>query len=180
VNKLLSLPKVSEALGLRDKVILELLYACGLRVSELINVKISDIFFDDHLIRVIGKRNKERIVPIHSAALQWIKNYLLNSRPALQKKIQSKNFLLLNRRGTKLSRMGIWMIIDQYTSQLKVKAHPHTFRHTFATHLVEGGADLRSVQEMLGHTDIATTSIYTHIDNAFVKKEHINAHPRGR
>jgi integrase/recombinase XerD len=181
IEKILSAPNVNDKLGLRDKAILELFYACGTRVSELINLKVSDLFFDDEIIRVFGKGSKERLIPIGSSAIQWIGEYLKKSRPLLMKKSKSENNLFLNSRASKLSRMGIWKIIDRYVKEAGIKkdVHPHTFRHSFATHLLEGGADLRAVQEMLGHADISTTQIYTHIDRDYIKQIHKQFHPRG-
>jgi integrase/recombinase XerD len=181
VNAILEQPDTSEVLGIRDKAILELFYACGLRVSEAINLRLTGLFLDDGIIRVIGKGNKERIVPIGDSAIHWIQEYLKNSRAILAKSIKSENILFLNVRGTKFSRMGMWKIVHHYSESAKVakQIHPHTFRHTFATHLLEGGADLRAVQEMLGHSDISTTQIYTHIDRDYIKQEHRDHHPRG-
>lgn len=181
VDSILSSPDFNTKLGLRDKALLELLYACGTRVSEIIGLKISDLFLKEEVIRVFGKGSKERIVPIGSSAIRWVENYLLKSRPLLEKKLKSENVLFLNNRGTKLSRMGVWKIINRYTKEagIKKEVHPHTFRHSFATHLLEGGADLRAVQEMLGHADISTTQIYTHIDRDFIKQVHKEFHPRG-
>jgi len=181
IEKILSAPNVNDKLGLRDKAILELFYACGTRVSELINIKVSDLFFDDEIIRVFGKGSKERLIPIGSSAIKWVGEYLKKSRPLLMKKSVSENNLFLNSRASKLSRMGIWKIIDRYVKEAEIKkdVHPHTFRHSFATHLLEGGADLRAVQEMLGHADISTTQIYTHIDRDYIKQIHKQFHPRG-
>lgn len=181
IDKILSLPDTNEILGLRDKTILEVFYACGLRISELISLKLSDLFLNEEMIRVFGKGSKERIVPIGSSAINWINVYLTKSRPLLQKKMKSENYLFLNSRGSKLSRMGVWKIVSRYIKEsgIEKEAHPHTFRHSFATHLIEGGADLRSVQEMLGHADISTTQIYTHIDREFIKQVHKQFHPRG-
>lgn len=181
IEKILSAPEVEDKLGLRDKTILELFYACGTRVSELINLKVNDLFLDDEIIRVFGKGSKERLIPIGSSAIKWIGEYLKKSRPLLMKKSKSENNLFLNARGTKLSRMGVWKIIDRYVKEagIRKKVHPHTFRHSFATHLLEGGADLRAVQEMLGHADISTTQIYTHIDRDYIKQVHKQYHPRG-
>ena len=181
VDSILSAPDVSSVLELRDKAILELLYSSGLRVSELLGLKISDLFFEDEVIRVTGKGNKQRIVPIGRSAIKWIDKYLKESRIYLEKRSKSKNYIFLNKRGTMLSRMGIWKIVRKYTEKAKIQkeVHPHTFRHSFATHLVEGGADLRAVQEMLGHADISTTQIYTEIDRDFVRQEHHDHHPRG-
>lgn len=179
VDKILSQPDVNNTLGLRDKTILELMYACGLRVSEVITVKTSDILFNDELVRVIGKGSKERIVPAASSALDWIKIYISRSRSMLAKPF-SEDYLFLNWRGRKLSRMAIWDIINKYSKMSKIekKIHPHILRHSFATHLLEGGADLRSIQEMLGHADISTTQIYTHVDISYLKQVHKEFHPR--
>ncbi len=181
VEKILSLPDVKDKLGLRDKAILELFYACGTRVSELLNLKVNDLFLTDEIIRVFGKGSKERLIPIGSSAIKWINEYLKKSRPLLMKKMKSENYLFLNSRSSKLSRMGIWKIIDRYVKEAGITkdVHPHTFRHSFATHLLEGGADLRAVQEMLGHADISTTQIYTHIDRDYIKQVHKQFHPRG-
>jgi integrase/recombinase XerD len=181
VEKILNQPNTNDKFGLRDKAILELFYACGVRISELLNLKISDLFFSEEMIRVFGKGSKERLIPIGESAINWITNYLKNSRPLLMKKLKSENYLFLNSRGTKLSRMGVWKIVDRYVTEagIKKEVHPHTFRHSFATHLLEGGADLRAVQEMLGHSDISTTQIYTHIDREYIKQVHKEYHPRG-
>jgi len=181
MDKILSVPDVEDKLGLRDKSVLEVLYACGLRVSELIELKISNLFFDEEIIRVFGKGSKERLVPIGSSAIKWMKEYLIKSRPLLEKKLKSEGVVFLNNRGTKLSRMGVWKIVERYTKEAAIErdVHPHTFRHSFATHLLEGGADLRAVQEMLGHADISTTQIYTHIDRDYIKQVHRDFHPRG-
>ena len=181
VDSILSKPDTSNVLGLRDKALLELLYACGVRVSELLGLKVSDLFFNEEMIRVFGKGSKERLVPVGRSAVKWVKKYLIKSRPMLEKKHKSENSLFLNKRGTKLSRMGIWKIVDRYVKDagIKKEVHPHTFRHSFATHLLEGGADLRAVQEMLGHADISTTQIYTHIDREYIKQMHKDFHPRG-
>lgn len=181
IESILSKPKVNDKLGVRDKAILELFYACGTRVSELIYLKTADLFLKEEVIRVFGKGSKERIIPIGSSAIEWVEEYQKKSRPLLLKKLKSEGFLFLNSRGSKLSRMGIWKIIDRYVKEAKIKkaVHPHTFRHSFATHLLEGGADLRAVQEMLGHADISTTQIYTHIDRDYIKQVHKQYHPRG-
>jgi len=181
VEKILSMPDVEDKFGLRDKAILELFYACGTRVSELINLKVSDLYFNDEIIRVFGKGSKERLIPIGSSAINWISEYLKKSRPLLMKKLKSENYLFLNSRSSKISRMGIWKIVDRYVKEAGIRkdVHPHTFRHSFATHLLEGGADLRAVQEMLGHADISTTQIYTHIDRDYIKQVHKQYHPRG-
>ncbi|MCB0747495.1 MAG: site-specific tyrosine recombinase XerD [Ignavibacteriales bacterium] len=181
VEKILEQPNIKENLGLRDKAILELLYSSGLRVSELLNLKISDLFLSEEVIRVIGKGSKQRIVPIGTSAINWLTEYITKVRPVLQKKMKSENIVFLNSKGSKLSRMSIWKIVKRYCDDAKIEkeVHPHTFRHSFATHLLEGGADLRAVQEMLGHSDISTTQIYTHIDREYVKQIHKDFHPRG-
>ena len=181
VEKILAAPNVEDKFGLRDKAILELFYACGTRVSELINLKVSDLYFNDEIIRVFGKGSKERLIPIGSSAINWISQYLKKSRPLLMKKLKSENYLFLNSRSSKISRMGVWKIVDRYVKAAGITkdVHPHTFRHSFATHLLEGGADLRAVQEMLGHADISTTQIYTHIDRDYIKQIHKQYHPRG-
>ncbi len=181
IDTILSQPDINNKIGLRDKALLELFYACGIRVSELINLKISGLFFKEEIIRVFGKGSKERLVPIGSSAIKWVTEYLKKSRPLLEKKSKSENYTFLNIRGTKLSRMGVWKIVDRYAKEAKIEkeVHPHTFRHSFATHLLEGGADLRAVQEMLGHVDISTTQIYTHIDRDYIKQVHRDFHPRG-
>jgi integrase/recombinase XerD len=181
IDAILSGPDIENKFGLRDKALLELFYACGIRVSELINLKISGLYFREEIIRVLGKGSKERLVPIGSSAIKWVTEYLKRSRPLLERKGKSENYLFLNIRGTKLSRMGVWKIVDRYAKEAKIEkdVHPHTFRHSFATHLLEGGADLRAVQEMLGHVDISTTQIYTHIDRDYIKQVHRDFHPRG-
>ncbi len=181
VEKILSAPDVNDKTGLRNKAILELFYSSGLRVSELINLKVSDLFFDDGVIRVFGKGSKQRIVPVGKSAINWVSEYLIKVRPLFEKRMKSKNIVFLSKRGTSLSRMAIWKIVNRYTKEAGIQkdVHPHTFRHSFATHLLEGGADLRAVQEMLGHADISTTQIYTHIDREYIKQVHKDFHPRG-
>ena len=181
VDQILAKPDVKDKFGLRDKALLEIFYACGLRVSELINLKLSSLYFDEEIIRVFGKGSKERFVPIGRSAIKWTFKYIKTSRPLLIKGLKSENYLFLNNRGSKLSRMGIWKIVNKYAAEAEInkEVHPHTFRHSFATHLLEGGADLRAVQEMLGHADISTTQIYTHIDREYIKQEHKQFHPRG-
>jgi integrase/recombinase XerD len=180
-EQILSGPDPNDKFGLRDKSLLEVFYACGLRVSELINLKISSLYLNEEIIRVFGKGSKERLVPIGHSAINWTERYIKFGRPLLIKGINSENYLYLNSRGSKLSRMGIWKIVDKYSKEAGItkEVHPHTFRHSFATHLLEGGADLRAVQEMLGHADISTTQIYTHIDREYIKQEHKQFHPRG-
>lgn len=180
VSLILDIIETQTNLGVRDRAMLETLYASGLRVSELINVKERDILFEEGIIRVFGKGSKERIVPIGSSALLFIRQYLSEVRFQLKNPKRNSEELFLNSRGGKLSRMGVWKIIDKYVKMTNIEknVHPHTFRHSFATHLLEGGADLRAVQEMLGHSDISTTQIYTHIDNQYLKEIHKSFHPR--
>ena len=180
IDKILSQPDINTPLGLRDKTILEIMYACGLRVSEVLTIKTSNILFVDEVVRVIGKGSKERIVPAAASSLEWIKLYIEKSRSTIAKSF-SEDYLFLNWRGRKLSRMAIWDIIHKYSQMAKIQKniHPHILRHSFATHLLEGGADLRSIQEMLGHADISTTQIYTHVDISYLKQVHKQFHPRG-
>ncbi len=180
IDAILQQPDVSTPIGLRDKALLETLYATGIRVSEAVNLKQSNLFFDDDVILVFGKGSKERLVPIGSSAKEWITTYQKNSRPILAKKNRSEDFLFLSIRGTKLTRSMIFRLVSKYAESagIKKEVHPHTFRHSFATHLLEGGADLRAVQEMLGHSDISTTQIYTHIDREYLKEVHRSFHPR--
>ena len=167
---------------LRDRAILETMYACGLRVSEVLGLHQHDILTDVQLLRVLGKGSKERLVPIGSTALLWIQRYQQEARGKLIKDANTDDVLFLNHRGKPLSRMSIWNLIQKAVARagLDKHVHPHMFRHTFATHLLEGGADLRAVQEMLGHADIGTTQIYTHIDREYVKEVHTLFHPRSR
>lgn len=179
IESILKKIDVSVSLGLRDRAILETMYASGLRVSELVGLKMHDILFDEEVIRVFGKGSKERIVPIGKQALRWIDLYLTQSRLHLANN-KSEDILFLNWRGKKLSRMSIWNILNKYSKMANIKKniHPHILRHSFATHLLEGGADLRSIQEMLGHADISTTQIYTHVDISYLKEVHKTFHPR--
>ncbi len=181
IDKIFAVPDIEDKLGLRDRAFLELLYSSGLRVSELINLKTEDVFVKDEVLKVTGKGNKQRIVPVGSSALEWLNKYLTFSRPQLNNRAKSGSVIFLNNNGGKITRMGIWKIITKYVANAGIEkpVHPHTFRHSFATHLIEGGADLRSVQEMLGHADISTTQIYTHIDREYVKQMHKDYHPRG-
>ena len=179
IEKLLSVQDINDKLELRDKAILETMYASGLRVSETINLEISNIFFEEGFIRVFGKGSKERIVPVGNTALKFITKYIKESR-SLLKNSRSFNFLFLNFRGSKLSRMGILDIIKKYCLRAGIRksTHPHTLRHSFATHLLQGGADIRIIQEMLGHQDISTTQIYTHVDKDYLIEVHKSLHPR--
>ncbi|HHJ51593.1 MAG TPA: site-specific tyrosine recombinase XerD [Caldithrix abyssi] len=180
IKKILALPDTGNHLGLRDRAMLETLYASGLRVSELLQLGLKQIYFDQQILRVFGKGSKERFVPISARALSWIRQYLERSRPVLDQKGRSNGALFLSVRGTAMSRMGFWKILRKYVTQagIRKEIHPHTFRHSFATHLLENGADLRAVQEMLGHADISTTQIYTHLDRSYIQQEYKVFHPR--
>ncbi len=180
IEEILSQIDVSTPLGIRDRAIIELLYACGLRVSELINLRFSDIFFDDEIITIFGKGSKERVIPIGTEAIKWLDTYEKKARTFLLKDVKEEGIVFLNQRGKKITRMGVWKIIDKYVKQTTINfsVHPHSFRHAFATHLLEGGADLRVVQEMLGHSSITTTQIYTHLDKSYIKEVHKSFHPR--
>lgn len=179
IENILSKPDNTKNLEIRDKAILETMYASGLRVSEVINLLIENVFFNEGILRVTGKGSKERIVPIGNSALKCIKTYLDNVREKIDNNT-SGSILFLNARGGKLSRMAIWNIVNKYSKLAKIskKIHPHTLRHSFATHLLEGGADIRIIQEMLGHSDISTTQIYTHIDKDYLIEVHKLFHPR--
>jgi len=181
IEKLLDKPTEDDPLSLRDKAILEFLYATGVRISELIKIKRKDVLSEVELVRVTGKGQKERIIPVGKIALGSVKRYLQEARPKLAKQ-NSEDFLFLNRRGGPFSRMGLWKILRKYVTQagIKKKVSPHTIRHSFATHLLKAGADLRAVQEMLGHADISTTQIYTHLDREYLKQEHRDYHPRSK
>lgn len=180
IKNLIDTIDLSKENGERNKAILETLYACGLRVSELINLKISNIYFKEEFIRVIGKGDKERLVPISRKALKQIKIYIDNVRISLSIKVGQEDYIFLNKRGSQLSRVMIFIIIKDLVEKcgIKKKISPHSFRHSFASHLVEGGADLIAVQEMLGHESITTTEIYTHLDTTYLKKMIENHHPR--
>lgn len=166
--------------SIRNRAMFETMYACGLRVSETLSLRQSDVMRDVELLRVFGKGSKERIVPIGAEALSWIERYQQQSRGQLITTADTDDILFLSSRGRRLSRMAVWKIIQQGALQAGITTHlhPHLFRHSFATHLLEGGADLRAVQEMLGHADIATTQIYTHIDRDYVREVHTLFHPR--
>jgi len=180
VDKIIQSVDLTKKYALRDQAILSLLYASGIRVTELVGLKLKNLMMDDGLIRVFGKGRKERIVPIGKMALSFLTLYLKELRPSNSKKGKSQGILFLNHRGEKLTRMSIWNILHENTLRAGItkKVSPHVLRHSFATHLLEGGADLRSVQEMLGHSDITTTQIYTNIDKIYLKEIHKEFHPR--
>ena len=180
VNRLLAAVSLDERLVFRDRAMLELAYGAGLRVSEWIELGVQDLMLDDGVLRVFGKGSKERLVPIGRAAIGAVGMYLRELRPRLERG-EGKGRLFLNARGKPLSRMGAWKILRKYVGLAGIEKHvsPHTLRHSFATHLLEGGADLRAVQEMLGHADISTTQIYTHVDREYLRSVHKQFHPRG-
>lgn len=180
IDALIDAIDLSKAEGQRNKAMLETLYSCGLRVSELVNLKITNLFFEQGFIKVEGKADKERLVPVSGRAVEEINKYLNKYRKTLRIHADSENVLFLNRRGRKLSRVMIFTIIKNLAEKLNFekKISPHTFRHSFATHLINGGADLRAVQEMLGHESILTTEIYTHLDKDYLRSTIHQYHPR--
>jgi len=179
VEKLLAQPDINKPTGIRDRSLLELLYSCGLRATEAVSLRLEHINFDVGFIRVLGKGNKERIVPLGEEASFWLKKYIKEARPKLLKKANSF-YCFVGARGRPLSRQRLWQIIKRYSisAGLKDKIYPHCLRHCFATHLLEGGADLRAVQMLLGHSDINTTQIYTHLDSEYLRQIHKKYHPR--
>jgi len=180
IDALIAVIDVSKPEGHRNRAILETLYSCGIRVSELVNLKQSDLFFEEGYIRVIGKGNKERLVPMSKSVEQEITWYVNNQRKKLEIYKGDEQIVFLNRRGKRLTRVMIFTIIKQLAESigLQKKISPHTFRHSFATHLLEGGANLRAIQEMLGHESITTTEIYTHMDQRFLRDAILTFHPR--
>jgi integrase/recombinase XerD len=181
VAQILDAPEKETAAGLRDAAILETLYGSGMRVSELVDLQLSQVIFEIDFIRVIGKGNKERLVPLGEVNKEVLSDYLNIARPLFIKNpTHTKNKVFLNQRGKPLTRMSVWNIVQKYTSLAGIEKHvyPHAFRHSFATHLLEGGADLRVVQELLGHSSIITTEIYTHIDRNYLHQTYKSFHPR--
>jgi len=180
INKLIEAIDVSKPEGARNKAILEVLYGCGLRVSELTELKLSNLYLDIEFIKVVGKGSKERLVPIGGSAVKALKIWIENIRVHIPIKKGEEDLVFLNRRGTRLSRIYIFLVVKELAeiTGINKTISPHTFRHSFATHLVEGGADLRAVQEMLGHESITTTEIYTHLDREYLKGTIIQYHPR--
>lgn len=179
VEKLLNQPDTSNPTGIRDKAMLEVLYATGIRVSELVSLNLDDVDFDEGFVRCVGKGSKERVVPIGEIAVNSLKAYLSKGRPKLVSN-PNENALFLNHHGRRLTRQGFWKIVKKYAAQLGIRKEitPHTLRHSFATHLLENGADIRAVQEMLGHADISTTQIYTHVTKDRLKDVYARSHPR--
>jgi integrase/recombinase XerD len=181
IERLLASPTFDDPLVFRDRAMLELAYGAGLRVSEWISLGTRDLLLEDKLVRVFGKGSKERLVPIGRSAIAAVATYMGELRPDLEARGKGgKGVLFLNARGEPLSRMGAWKILRRYVDRAGIEksVSPHTLRHSFATHLLEGGADLRAVQEMLGHADISTTQIYTHVDREYLRKVHRQYHPR--
>lgn len=181
VQAMLNAVDLSEPQGQRNRAILEMLYACGLRVSELVNLHLTGVFLEASFLKIVGKNNKERLVPIGGEAVKYLRIYLENVRN-LQANIQkhSENIVFLNRRGARMTRVMVFLIVKEFAAKAGIAKNisPHTFRHTFATHLVEGGADLKAVQDMLGHESITTTEIYTHLDTEYLKETIYLYHPR--
>lgn len=180
VDTLIAAIDLSRPDGMRNKAVIELLYGCGLRVTELTNLKISDIFVDIECLKVTGKGNKERLVPIGSSALKYAFMYIHNSRVHIKPAKGHSDFIFLNKFGKRLSRISVFTYIKSLaiSAGIQKEISPHTFRHSFATHLIEGGADLRAVQEMLGHSSITTTEIYTHLDREYLRSVVVQHHPR--
>ena len=180
IQDLIAAIDLSKPEGMRNKAIIEVLYGCGLRVSELVNLKLSDLSMDIEFIKVIGKGDKQRVIPIGSEAIKFLQIYIKEYRVHLPIKSGFEDYVFLNRRGAALSRVMIFIMIKDLAEKINLKKNisPHTFRHSFASHLVEGGADLRAVQDMLGHESITTTEIYTHLDKSYLKDTIRQFHPR--
>ena len=181
VRQLLDQPDESTLEGIRDKAMLELLYASGMRVSELVSLNVGDVDLQASYVRCFGKGSKERIIPLYPQAVDTLRRYLEESRPVLVRNRKDKA-LFLNRRGDRLTRQGFWQILKSYAraANLSTRVTPHTLRHSFATHMLNGGADLRSVQELLGHANISTTQVYTHLTSERIKEVYDSAHPRAK
>ena len=182
INNILNVIDLSLPEGQRNRAIIETLYSCGLRVSELINLKLSNIFWEEEYIKVEGKGNKQRLVPISKTAMKEIKSYFIDERNSLDIKKGNEDFVFLNRRWAKLSRQMIFIMVNKFAADAGIVKNigPHTFRHSFATHLLEGGANLRVIQELLGHESILTTEIYTHLDISYLREAIISYHPRNK
>ena len=180
LERIFSVIDMSRADGTRNRAMLEILYSCGLRVSELIHLLLSNLYLDIGFLKIVGKGNKERFVPIGRDATKFLKVYLEHIRPEYPIKEKHEDYVFLNRRGSRISRIMVFMIVKDLAAQagIKKKVSPHTFRHSFATHLIEGGADLRAVQDMLGHESITTTEIYTHLDKDYLRQTIVDFHPR--
>ena len=178
VEAILEAIDTSTAAGIRDRCLFELIYSCGLRVSETVSLTLERIYLQASMLRVVGKGSKERLVPVGEQALHWMRRYLEEGRPALLKG-KKERALFINRSGKRLSRKGMWKRFKEILARAGVEGKIHTLRHSFATHLLQGGADLRTVQALLGHADIGTTQIYTHVDESQLHRQHRHYHPRG-
>jgi integrase/recombinase XerD len=180
IDIILNAVDISNDLGIRDLAVLEILYSGGLRVTELCDLKLTDVLLDAEMLRVTGKGNKQRLVPLGPRAIRCLDKYFKRVRPSFARKNKNQGKIFLSRNGNPLTRMMVWLIIKKWVAftDIKKDISPHTLRHSFATHLLEGGADLRAVQEMLGHADISTTQIYTHLDKEYLKEVHRTFHPR--
>lgn len=184
IDRMLAQPFPDGPAGMRDRAILEVLYGCGLRVSELTGLDLTDIDLADGFLRVFGKGSKERVVPIAGVALKTLGDYLANGRPLLRPKSsrsrQDPAAVFLNQRGGRMTRQTVFTTVRMYAGRVGLEMHPHTLRHSFATHMLAGGADLRSLQDMLGHSDISTTQVYTHVDRSHLREEYLSTHPRAK
>ena len=182
IERMIDAIDLSKAEGQRNKAIIETLYSCGLRVSELVNLNFANLYFDEGFIRVIGKGDKQRLVPVSEQVKEEVNFYISEIRSKMKIKKGNESFVFLNRRGAKLTRVMIFTIIKDLAKLIALSKNvsPHTFRHSFATHLIEGGANLRAIQEMLGHESITTTEIYTHLDQRFLREAILNYHPRNK
>lgn len=180
IEAIISVIDLSTPEGHRNRAMVEVLYGCGLRVSELITLRLSNLFFTEGFVKIVGKGNKERFVPIGSTAQKMVKLYMEGARATLKIKKGEEDYVFLNRRGSHLTREMVFMLVKKWVKEAGVEKSisPHTFRHSFATHLVEGGADLRAVQQMLGHESITTTEIYTHLDSDYIRSNIAQFHPR--
>jgi integrase/recombinase XerD len=181
VDALLAAPDVSTPRGLRDRALIEVLYATGLRVSELVGLRLVDVRLDDGYVQCLGKGHKQRVVPLGDAAVGWVRRYLAEGRPTLIRRRESVWLFVNARGGQRLSRIGFWKLLKAYGQRVGLRTHlsPHVLRHSFATHLLERGADLRAIQAMLGHADLSTTQIYTHVLEARLRQVYDQFHPRG-
>ncbi len=184
VERLLAQPFPDGPAGIRDRAVLETLYGCGVRVSELAGLDVADLDLAEGLLRVLGKGGKERVVPVAGAAARALADYLAHARPYLRTKSgrprQDPTAMFLSHRGARLTRQALFAMVRRYGGRVGLALHPHTLRHSFATHMLERGADLRALQEMLGHADIRTTQVYTHVDRRHIREEYLSTHPRAR
>jgi integrase/recombinase XerD len=178
VDKLLDTIDTRTPVGVRDRALFEVIYSCGLRISEAVDLTMERLYLREGLIRVIGKGGKDRLVPAGDAAVRWLNSYIADARPKLTKAGKTDSAVFLNHLGTRLSRKGMWKRFRDLCAQAGIEAKVHTLRHSYATHLLNGGADLRAVQELLGHSDISTTQIYTHIDRDDLRTYHAEFHPK--